>query len=262
MPCEMDKICAIAKKHHLFVIEDCAHAHLSRYKGKYVGNWGDVGTFSFQASKVLTSGEGGAIVCNDDKLAGDIYCVADAGRHPGEWFYNHYSYGSNFRLGEFQAALLRSQLKKYPNQLKKRNETAIWLNTELSKIPGVHPQKRNPGVEICANYVYAVYFEPEKFGSIEYKEMYAELSKAGIPTDAFYPQLDQLGLFKDVKLLKGIDYSKANWGHEKSAPGKFPVVEKISKSFFEFPQELLLSDQPALQYIVDTIKSIQQKYMK
>jgi dTDP-4-amino-4,6-dideoxygalactose transaminase len=75
------------------VIEDCAHAHLSRYKGKYVGNWGDVGTYSFQASKVLTSGEGGAIVCNDDKLAEAIYSVADAGRQAGEWFYSHFSYG-------------------------------------------------------------------------------------------------------------------------------------------------------------------------
>jgi dTDP-4-amino-4,6-dideoxygalactose transaminase len=262
MPCEMDKICEIAKKHKLFVIEDCAHGHMSRYKGKNTGNWGDVGTYSFQASKVMTCGEGGAIVCNDDKLAEKIYGVADAGRIAGEWFYSHFSYGSNFRLGEFQAALLRTQLKKYPAQLKKRNEAAVWLNAELAKIPGVHPQARKPGVEACANYVYAVYYEPDKFGGIEYKQMYKELEEAGIPTDAFYPQLDQLGLFKDVKLRKGIDYSKANWGGEKSGPGKFPVVERISKSFFELPQELLLSDQTALQYVVDTVKAIQKKYSK
>jgi len=98
MPCEMDKICDIAKKHNLRVVEDCAHAHGSKYKGKRVGNWGDAGTFSMQASKVLTSGEGGAIVCNDDKVAEAIYAYLDAGRQVGKYFYDHYSYGSNFRI--------------------------------------------------------------------------------------------------------------------------------------------------------------------
>ncbi|MHA1997178.1 MAG: DegT/DnrJ/EryC1/StrS family aminotransferase, partial [Promethearchaeota archaeon] len=80
MPCDMKHIMEIAVKHDLKVVEDCAHAHGSRFKGKRLGNWGDCGTFSFQASKVLASGEGGAIVCNDDGLADQIYSVSDCGR--------------------------------------------------------------------------------------------------------------------------------------------------------------------------------------
>jgi 3-amino-5-hydroxybenzoate synthase len=260
MPCDMEKICAIAKKHDLWVVEDCAHGHGSRYKGKRVGNWGDVGTFSFQASKVLTAGEGGAIVCNDDDLASKIYHILDAGRQPGEYFYAHFVYGSNYRLGEFNAAILRTQLKKYPALLKKRNENAKYLNTKLSQIPGVAPQKRDVGVEECAQYVYPVYFDPAKFGGITFKEMYKALNEAGIPTDAAYPALHGLGLFKDMKCRQGIDYSHANWGGAKSENKNFPVVERIYQNLFELGQEVFISEKNALDYVVDTVKAIQKKY--
>jgi dTDP-4-amino-4,6-dideoxygalactose transaminase len=260
MPCDMQRIKEIADAHNLRVIEDCAHAHGSRYRGKRVGNWGDVGTFSFQASKVLTAGEGGAITCNDDDLAFKIYEALDCGRHPGEWFYDHFVYGSNYRLGEFNAALLRSQLKKYPDQLKQRNEAAIYLNEKLSEIPGVHPQKRYEYVDECAQYVYPVYFEPEQFGGITYKEMYQELDAAGIPTDACYPPLHTLGLFKDIKMPPGFDVSNANWGGDKSNPGSFPVAERVYQNAFELEQRIFLSGQDALDYVVETIKNIQSKY--
>ena len=136
----MERIKAIAAAHDLKIIEDCPHAHGSQYKGKRVGNWGDCGTFSFQASKVLNAGEGGMITCNDDDLAYHIYEVLDCGRHPDTWCYAHHVYGSNYRLGEFIAALIRSQLKQYPEQLKQRNEAAIYLNEKLSEISGIHPQ--------------------------------------------------------------------------------------------------------------------------
>ena len=262
MPCEMDRIMEIAQKYNLKVIEDCAHAHGSKYKGKCVGAWGDCGTFSFQASKVLTAGEGGAIVCNDDLLAEKIYSVLDSGRKPGKWFYDHYIYGSDFRMPELAAALLRVQLKRYPEQLKKRNENAIYLSQKLSEIPGVHPQKKIEGVEVCANYVYPVYFDPEFFRGIGYRKMYEELEKAKIPIDACYPPLHSLDLFKNIKLMPNVDYSNANWGGKKSDPENFPIIEKIHANAFELEHCVLLSDKKALDYIVETIKCIQIKYSK
>lgn len=262
MPCDMEKILQIAKKNKLRVIEDCAHAHGTRYKGKRVGNWGDVGTFSFQASKVLTAGEGGAITCNDDELAKRIYENLDAGRHEDAWFYDHFVYGSNYRLGEFHAAILRTQLKKYPTQLKQRNDAAKYLNEQLSKISGVHPQRRDSYVDECAQYVYPVYFESEKFGGITYKEFYQELELAGIPTDAAYPALHNLGLFKDMKLRPGVDYSKANWGGVKSVDKNFPVTTKCYKYMFELGQEVFISSKESLDYVVTTVQNIQKKYAK
>ena len=85
-PVDMEGVCTLASDHGLKIIEDCAHAQGSRYRGKRVGNWGDAGTFSFQASKVLTAGEGGAIICNDDDLADRIYSVTDCGRRKGDYF--------------------------------------------------------------------------------------------------------------------------------------------------------------------------------
>ena len=79
-PVEMDRLMEIAEKNNLKVVEDCAHAHGSRYKGKRVGNWGHAGSFSFQASKVLTGGEGGALITNDDELADLMYSIGDCGR--------------------------------------------------------------------------------------------------------------------------------------------------------------------------------------
>jgi len=83
-PVEMDKLMDIAEKNNLKVVEDCSHAHGSKYKGKYVGNWGHAGTFSFQASKVLTAGEGGAIITNDSQLADVMYSISDCGRKKNE----------------------------------------------------------------------------------------------------------------------------------------------------------------------------------
>ncbi|MHA1819249.1 MAG: DegT/DnrJ/EryC1/StrS family aminotransferase [Promethearchaeota archaeon] len=262
MPCDMEKILEIAHKHNLRVIEDCAHSHGSRYKGKRLGNWGDCGTFSFQASKVLTAGEGGAIICNDDKIAEKIYSYLDAGRRVGEYFYDHYTYGSNYRMPELCAALLRTQLKKFPAQHKKRNENALYLIEKLNKIDGITCQKRSKDVDECANYVFPVRFDPTKFGNITKEEFYKYLNEHGVPTDDDYPPMHRLGLFKDIKLKKGIDYSKANWGGEKSDDKYWPVAVDVFNHTFELPQEVLLADKKNLDYIVDVIKKLQQEKSK
>ncbi|MCP4762399.1 MAG: DegT/DnrJ/EryC1/StrS family aminotransferase [archaeon] len=253
MACDMVKIMEIAKRHNLRVIEDCAHAHGSRYKGKRLGNWGDCGTFSMQASKILNSGEGGVVVCNNDELAKSIYSVLDAGRKEGKYFYDHFSYGSNFRIPEICAALLRTQLKRVPEQNKKRNENAIYLTKKLDLIDGITCQKRSEDIDECANYIFPVKFDSTKFGNISKKEFYAYLNNKGIPTDDCYPPMHNLGLFKDIKLRKGIDYSNANWGGEKSDDKFWPVAVDIFHNSFEFPQELLLGTKEQMDYIVELI---------
>lgn len=260
MPCEMDVICEIAQKHDLKVIEDCAHAHGSRFKGKAVGAWGDIGTFSFQASKLITSGEGGAVVTDHDEWIDPIYQVLDSGRQPGTWFYDHFVYGSDFRLGEFQAAILRTQMKKFPAQHALRQENAAYLEAELRKIPGIYPQKSNPGVESVGRYVFPIYFDPQFFRGINYSIMYRELRRAEIPADDCYPPLHRVDLFKNLQLKPGIDYSGANFGGEKSNPEHFPVVERIHATAFELSHRILLSEQSAIDYVIEVIAGIQKQY--
>lgn len=258
MPCQMDKIMEIADKYDLMVVEDCAHSHGSRFKGKRLGNWGHCGTFSMQASKVLTSGEGGCVICNDDEVAEAVYSYLDAGRKPGEYFYEHFCYGSNYRIPELCAALLRSQLKKFPAQHEKRNENALYLSEKLNQIDGIQCQKRSDYVDECGYYVFPVKFDPDKFGGITKSEFYEFLNKQGIPTDDDYPPMHQLGLFKNVKLKKGIDYSQANWGGDKSKDEYWPVAVDIYNHSFEFPQELLLGTKEQMDYIVEKILELQE----
>ncbi|MCJ7659893.1 MAG: DegT/DnrJ/EryC1/StrS family aminotransferase, partial [Anaerolineales bacterium] len=113
-PADLDRLGEIAQKHNLFLIEDSAHAHGSEWKGHKIGAIGDVGTFSFQQSKLMTAGEGGIILTNDDEIERLARSTHDCGRMPGEWFYNHFIYGSNYRLSEWHGAILSQQLKRLP----------------------------------------------------------------------------------------------------------------------------------------------------
>ncbi|MHA1847241.1 MAG: DegT/DnrJ/EryC1/StrS family aminotransferase [Promethearchaeota archaeon] len=260
MPCDMNQIMDIARENDLKVIEDCAHAHGSKYKGKRLGNFGDCGTFSFQASKVLTAGEGGAIICNDEMLAEKIYSVADCGRKKGDYFYNHHVYGSNYRMGEFQAALLRSQLKKFIHwQHDLRNKNASYLREKLNDIEGILCQAITNGTEEVGQYVFPFTFDPSDF-KIKKSDFYKKLNENGIPTDDCYPPLHSLACFKNVQGMKGIDYSNANWGGEKSNDENFPVVTNVYNHGVEFPQEMfLVKDKRSLDYVVEVIDQIKKE---
>ena len=255
-PVEMDRLCEIASKNGLKVVEDCAHAHGSRYRGKRTGNWGDAGTFSFQASKVLTAGEGGAIVCNDDLLAERIYSVSDCGRKPGKYFYSHYEYGTNYRLPELNAALLRSQLKKLPAQHALRNGNARYLADRLNSIDGITVMKPTDGAEEIGYYVYPFIFDPSKFENITKEGFKRKLNENGIPTDDCYPPLHRLTCFRESVLREKIDYTQANWGGNKSDDALFPVVSDIYERSLQLPHYVLLADREKLDYIAQTIEHI------
>ena len=139
-PADLDRLTAICTRRGLALIEDCAHAHGSAWNGTPVGGFGAAGTWSFQQSKLMTAGEGGAITIQDPQTAASIRSYTDCGRRPGEWFYSHFALGGNYRMTEWQAAMLLAQLERFPQQHRTRNENALYLNAELSKLPGVFPQ--------------------------------------------------------------------------------------------------------------------------
>ncbi len=254
-PVEMDRLSRLASERNLRVIEDCAHAQGSRFKSRRVGNWGDAGTFSFQASKVLTAGEGGAIICNDARLAERVYSISDCGRRKGEYFYAHYEYGTNYRMTEFSAAVLRTQLKRFPAQHRRRNENARYLYQALNEVDGISVMEPTCGTDELGYYIYPFLFDPAKFGGITKADFTQGLHEAGIPTDDCYPPLHTLACFRDARLLKGIDYSKANWGGERSDNSNFPVVTWVYARSVQLPHYVLLAERERLDYIVKIIES-------
>jgi dTDP-4-amino-4,6-dideoxygalactose transaminase len=111
-PADLDRLTKIASEHNPALVEDSSHAHGSKWRGGRVGTFEFAGTFSFQSSKLMTAGEGGMIITNDDEVERLARSVHDCGRMPGEWFYSHCIYGSNYRLSEWQSAVLSAQLAR------------------------------------------------------------------------------------------------------------------------------------------------------
>src|ERR1700738_3350672 len=134
---DMDEILRIATKHNLKVIEDCAHAHGGMWKGKGAGCMGDLGAFSFQSSKLLTCGEGGAVITNNLEYMEQVQSYINAGRASVTDQFHHRIVGFNYRLGEFQAAVLGPQLNRLPEQSKLRDKNMAHLETRLKGTPGI-----------------------------------------------------------------------------------------------------------------------------
>ena len=154
----MDAIMAIARKHNLRVIEDCAHKHGGELKGRKAGSIGDVGSFSFQLSKLMTAGEGGALTTSDPELFERLDALRNCGRRPenqesadkGAGLYGSEGdliQSGNYRITDFQAALLIESLKRLPQQNRFRGENAKYLNSLLAELHGVMPMKNDKEIQ-------------------------------------------------------------------------------------------------------------------
>jgi dTDP-4-amino-4,6-dideoxygalactose transaminase len=185
LPVKMDAILDIARRHRLTVIEDAAHAHGAAYKGRRVGAIGQMGSFSFQSTKNLASGEGGIILTNDDDLAERCRSIHNCGRMPGGAWYEHYVMGGNYRLGEFQGAILNAQMARFHAQAETRERNGKHLAERLAQLPGVVPQTRGPD---CARHGYHLFLfrlEPDVLG-VPRDAFLEALVAEGIPACAGY----------------------------------------------------------------------------
>ena len=170
-PCDMDPIMALAKKHDLKIIEDCAQAHGASYKGKQAGSFGDAAAFSFCQDKIMTTaGEGGMLLLNDTELYEKAWAYKDHGKsyqedrkrgRPTQFRWLHESFGTNWRLSEVQSAVGRVQLEKLPGWLIRRRENAALLRERFSRWSALRlPQ---PGAESRhAYYKFYVFVKPEE----------------------------------------------------------------------------------------------------
>ncbi|MCX7846728.1 MAG: DegT/DnrJ/EryC1/StrS family aminotransferase [bacterium] len=143
---DMDRFSTIARQHNLYVIEDACHAWGSQWRGKGVGALGDCGVFSFQASKNITSAEGGIILTNNAELARECRSYVNCGRREGKPWYEHFLLGSNLRMTEFQAALLLAQLSRLPAQNERRAANAQRLFDGLRDLPALRLIQNDPRI--------------------------------------------------------------------------------------------------------------------
>ena len=248
LPAEIKAISDIAEDHDLSIIEDACQAHGGRIEGKHVGTFGDVGCFSFYATKNMISGEGGMVVTNNNELATRMRSLKNHGRGPSGG-YNHHQIAYNFRLAEPLAAIGLIQLRKLPKMLEQRRKNAELIRSIITELEPVKVQKIPKGVT-HGHYICAPVIENPEF-SVD--KVIQELTNLGIGSRRIYSvpchqqqtYLDGIKNWRWNSFVNYPDYSLVS----------LPVTEKIACSHFEVPihpgvtSDDLIAIQDALQKI-------------
>lgn len=254
-PANMDRLVEICDRHDLVLIEDCAHAHGSLFNGQMVGTFGAAGSYSFQASKLMTGGEGGAVVSTDPDIRARAKSFSDCGRRPDEWFYSHFTLGGNYRMTEWQGAVLLAQLERFEEQARHRDEHSALLNAELSKLPGVVPQTRDPRCGRQGNYCYVVRIDADEFGADRESVRLALLAE-GISLTMSYPPVHQLDVFCDPAGFAPRWRDRA--GMQDFASLSLPVTERLAESTLWFTTSVLMGSQEDALDVVRAVDKVQR----
>lgn len=256
-PADLDALAELCKRKGTALVEDSSHAHATEWRGQRIGSQGTAGTFSFQASKLMTAGEGGMIVSNDDAFEKMARSVHDCGRMPGEWFYSHFINGSNYRLSEWQGAVLTVQLGRLDQQTARRHQNARILDKLLSQIPGLTPQKLDPRCTRNGHYAYIFHVDTKQFAGVPVDRLAKAMNAEGIPDQASYPPVHALHVFRNG------EYRKRLCGFQAAEPhgflkAEFPNTHKAAWETVWIPQPALLGDEQDMHEIAEAWRKIQR----
>jgi dTDP-4-amino-4,6-dideoxygalactose transaminase len=256
-PVDMDRILRVAKKNDLRIVEDACQAWGAEWKGHRVGAIGDLGAFSFQSSKNVTSGEGGMIVTNDRQLYELCWSYHNCGRTMGGAWYQHDLLGANYRMTEFQAAVLLVQLSRLDGHTKVRSENALYLSKKLSQIKGVEPLRLSKDITRHAYHLYIFKYNKEEFSGLSRSKFIEALNKEGIPCSSGYTPL-----YKQASLLKmGQDqlYSRLYVGKADYSKVKLPITQKVcDEEEVWLYQYMLLGTKEDMDDIVNAITKVKE----
>lgn len=261
---DMDALMAIAKKHDLVVIEDCAHAHGMRWNDRAAGTIGHAGSFSFQSSKLLTSGEGGAITTDDDAIADKCLSLTNCGRKEDDARFEGLAFGWNDRMTEMQCALLCSQLERLEAQHARRKDNLGYFERRLGELGsvGVTVQKRDARVTRHAFYQLVMLYDARQYKGLARDKFVAAMRAEGVPVDgAFYaPIYDRVG---ELFPLEAADYPeiRARYG-DRLEPSSVscPIATKAAYDRTVWLHHaLFLGTRRDIDDIVDAIVKIREQ---
>ena len=252
LPADMDRINAIAKKHNLVVLEDACQAWLAELNGKKCGTLGNLGCFSFQNSKHLTCGEGGAVVGNDDAVMDRAVSYHDFGRGGPRL-------GSKCRMTEFQAAILLAQMERLEEQTQRRWENAVYLTAKLREIPGITPHRLYDGVTRAAYHLYPFRYNAQEFNGAPRDKFIAALHAEGIPCSGGYGRLNKEPLIEDTLSSKNFQrmYSREQLDHCREQI-ECPENDLLCSEAIGFSQNLLLGTKEDMDDIANAIEKIHE----
>lgn len=252
LACDMDAILAIAEKHGLTVIEDAAHGHGAEYKGRKLGSIGKAGSFSFQSSKNMTSGEGGVVVTDDEQLYKMMASLRNVGREEEGMWYDHFNAGCNYRITQMQAVILSAQLERLEDQTRKRHANGRLLAGLLAGIEGIEPLKSGVGETLNCYHLFIFKYNPDGFGGLSRDEFVQLLSAEGVPCLKGYPHpLYKQPLFQEKRFMcyaipESVDYTETYCAS----------AEKACQESVWILQHVLLGEEQDMENIAAAIKKI------
>jgi dTDP-4-amino-4,6-dideoxygalactose transaminase len=253
---DMDRLTAIAERHGLAIVEDCAHAHGREWGGRGAGCIGAFGSFSHQSSKILTSGEGGTLLTNDEALARRAHSIIDCGR-PKDAAEQEPTFGANYRLGELHAALLCTQLERFEAQRAQRDAAAVRLEAELAGVTGVSVLPTHERVTRRSFYRYMFTIEPEAFAGATNEQVVEALEAEGIPAEIQYPPMSRYDLFQPhlSRLPVCVEYA------DRLDPSRwsFPVAEDAAERCLIYLDEAIFrAGDRGVDDCLEAIAKVQQ----
>ena len=251
LPCEMDEIMSIAREHNIKVIEDCAHCHDAEYKGRKTGVIGDIGCFSYQATKLMPGIEGGMMITNNREYYERAVALGHYERLPGlpedsgYKKYRHTCFGYKYRLHPLSAAILRPQLKKYDQLNKQREENLELLTSELDKIKGVEVIKTPDNMKRNF-YCYRLKYIPEELGGLEIDKFIAALQAEGLDVGKErYVLMHQQPAFNEEN--NGFPWAIKN--KVIPEPVSMPATERLYGQLLSLPTFPQASKKMVMQYV-------------
>jgi len=265
---DMDAILEIAQRHNLRVIEDCAHKHGGEWNGRKAGSIGDVGSFSFQLSKLMTAGEGGALTTSDPALYEKLDALRNCGRRPeqdagdkGAGIYGdegNFIQSGNYRMTDFQAALLLEALRRLLGHNRVRDENAQYFNSQLSQLPGVLPMRRDKRETAEAYYNFSFRYHAEQFKALPVARFREALAaELGCRVEASYEPLNACSLYAPHTKPRRYRLTQKHW--ERVDPARFhlPVCDRIHRSESVcFHHTVLMGTQADMDSILEAIRKI------
>ncbi len=249
-PADMERIMPIARKHNLFVLEDCAHAHGSQLNGIGMGCWGDAGTFSFQQFKTLTAGEGGIIISNKTDVHDMAYSLHHLGRRESSGFYDFEMLAWNLRMTEWQGAILRCQLERVKEQTLIKQENAKWLSSEMRQLGVMLPLREDKRITRRGFYSYLLRYQADACKGLHRDDFLKALEAEGIVLGRGYGRpIYQNPVYQDAVNEQGVhEYRDVTC----------PVAEHICKHEQVTLSHHFLRDRDMLQKLVDAVYKIKQ----
>jgi dTDP-4-amino-4,6-dideoxygalactose transaminase len=259
MPCDMDPINAIARKHDLAVVEDACQAWLGEYRGRKCGALGDLGCFSFQNSKHIPSGEGGAVTGTSQELLDRARAYHNCGRAYGTFTGSGcFSRGTNYRMTHYQGALLKQQVDKLVTETERRRQNGDRLTAGLKEIPGIEPV-RLPEDSRAVWHLYPFRYDPSGFHGLSRSNFFRALRAEGISASGGYREQYFDGLLDEAIESRGFKrlFSAARLKAYRDSLQELKGNKQVCETTVGLSQRLLLAEASDVDHIVEAVRKIQ-----